>query len=366
MKKLTVVALALTAAFQAQAVEVYKNDTAMLDLYGRIYAGQFFGDKKENVDTANPNGTKDYSAKQGANQFVRFGAKAETQIQSGLKALAQYEVQMYINDSEKTLAGTVDSKGQIKESENLRTRLAFAGVGADWGTVTFGRQKGAMGFLADWTDVSLSDGYGNEALGAKTDTFATNRAGSVLKYSGLFNGFQIDTSYKFDGGQEEDKSSNKTSAADPAYGAAVAYTFPFNLSLGTAYNVGQRQEKNTEDAKLWLISAKFDNKAAYAALSYADGSDFVQSGTDHTGWEAALGYNFENGFGLMALWNKQEQEVTGGKKTDAIDYYTLGAQYKFNKNLRVIGEYRINNLDSVAGKATANKDDFQLAARYDF
>ena len=68
----------------------------------------------------------------------------------------------------------------------------------------------------------------------------------------------------------------------------------------------------------------------------------------------------------MALWNKQEQEITGGKKTDAIDYYTLGAQYKFNKNLRVIGEYRINNLDSVAGKATANKDDFQLAARYDF
>ncbi|MBL0546389.1 porin [Aeromonas jandaei] len=359
MKKLTVVALALTAAFQAQAVEVYKNDTSLLDLYGRVYAGQFFGDKKENVDTANPNGTKDYSAKQGANQFVRFGAKAETQIQSGLKALAQYEVQMYINDSEKTL-------GKDGSTDNLRTRLAFAGVGADWGSVTFGRQKGAPGFLADWTDVALSDGYGNDALGAKTDTFATNRAGSVLKYSGLFNGFQFDASYKFDGGKEEDKSSSGISPADPAYGAAVAYTFPFNLSLGTAYNVGQRQEKNTEDAKLWIISAKYDNKAAYAALSYADGSDFVQSGVDHTGWEAALGYNFENGFGLMALWNKQEQEATGGKKTDTIDYYTLGAQYKFNKNLRVIGEYRINNLDSVAGTATANKDDFQLAARYDF
>ena len=358
MKKLTVVALALTAAFQAQAVEVYKNDTSMLDLYGRIYAGQFFGDKKENVDTANPNGTKDYSAKQGANQFVRFGAKAETQIQSGLKALAQYEVQMYINDSEKTL-------GKDGSTDNLRTRLAFAGVGADWGTVTFGRQKGAPGFLADWTDVSLSDGYGNEALGAKTDTFATNRAGSVLKYSGLFNGFQFDASYNFDGGQEEDKSSNKTSAADPACGAAVAYTFPFNLSLGTAYNVGQRQEKNTEDAKLWLISAKFDNKAAYAALSYADGSDFVQSGTDHTGWEAALGYNFENGFGLMALWNKQEQDKAGIKK-DNVDYYTLGAQYKFNKNLRVIGEYRINNLDSKESGKLNVKDDFQLAARYDF
>ncbi|MFS1163432.1 porin, partial [Aeromonas salmonicida] len=121
MKKLTVVALALTAAFQAQAVEVYKNDTTMVDLYGRIYAGHFFGDKKEGVDTANPNGTHDYSAKQGANQFVRFGAKVDSQINSQLKALAQYEVQMYINDSEKTISDN---------SDNLRTRLAFAGVGA--------------------------------------------------------------------------------------------------------------------------------------------------------------------------------------------------------------------------------------------
>ncbi|PKQ82487.1 porin [Aeromonas sobria] len=351
MKKLTVVALALTAAFQAQAVEVYKNDTAMLDLYGRIYAGQFFGDKKELDTSGKPK--SEYSDKQGANQFVRFGAKAETQIQSGLKALAQYEVQMYINDSEKTIS---------ESSDNLRTRLAFAGVGADWGTVTFGRQKGAPGFLADWTDVSLSDGYGNDALGAKTDTFATNRAGSVLKYSGLFNGFQLDTSYKFDGGDTEETTSKDS---DAAYGAAVAYTFPFNLSLGTAYNVGLRDKSGEEDAKLWLISAKFDNKAAYAALSYADGSDFLATGTDHTGWEAALGYNFENGFGLMALWNKQEQDRAGTKK-DNVDYYTLGAQYKLNKNLRVIGEYRINNLDSKESGKLNVKDDFQLAARYDF
>jgi len=94
MKKLTVVALALTAAFQAHAVEVYKNDTTTLDLYGRIYAGQFFGDKKEGVDSTHPNGTQEYSDKQGANQFVRFGAKVDSQINSQLKALAQYEVEL--------------------------------------------------------------------------------------------------------------------------------------------------------------------------------------------------------------------------------------------------------------------------------
>ena len=101
MKKLTVVALALTAAFQAQAVEVYKNESTLLDLYGRIYAGQFFGEKKE-LD-ANGDIKNEYSDKQGANQFVRLGAKVESEINPGLKALAQYELQIYVKDSEKTV-----------------------------------------------------------------------------------------------------------------------------------------------------------------------------------------------------------------------------------------------------------------------
>ena len=66
MKKLTAVAVALLAATSgAQAAEVYKNEQMALDMYGRIYAGQFFGEKKD--------GTNDYSDKLGANQFIRFG-----------------------------------------------------------------------------------------------------------------------------------------------------------------------------------------------------------------------------------------------------------------------------------------------------
>ena len=42
----------------------------------------------------------------------------------------------------------------------------------------------------------------------------------------------------------------------------------------------------------------------------------------------ALGYKFENGFGLMALWNKQKVEQSDKSDYDSIDYYTLGAQYK--------------------------------------
>lgn len=60
------------------------------------------------------------------------------------------------------------------KDDKLRTRLAFAGVKSDnWGQVTFGRQKGAISLVNDWTDVALADGYGNSALGSGTDTFGT-------------------------------------------------------------------------------------------------------------------------------------------------------------------------------------------------
>lgn len=65
MKKLTAVAVALmTATSAAQAADVYKNEQMSLDMYGRIYAGQFFGEKKD--------GTEDYSAKLGCQPVHPF------------------------------------------------------------------------------------------------------------------------------------------------------------------------------------------------------------------------------------------------------------------------------------------------------
>lgn len=378
MKKLTAVAVALLAATSgAQAAEVYKNEQMALDMYGRIYAGQFFGTKKD--------GTDDYSDKLGANQFIRFGVKADSAISGTLKAVGQYEAQFNIGDSEKINNVSCDTKEAGDGShtttckdDKIRTRLAFAGVKSDnWGQVTFGRQKGAIAQVSDWTDVSLSDGYGYQALGVGTDTFGTVRSSDLLKYSAKFgdlksgkgnNGAQIDVSYKFDGNTTEETTS---ASADQAYGLSASYTLIDSLSFGAGYNVGTRDKSGEEDAKLWLLGVKFDNKSWYAALNYADGSDWLATGTDHTGIEAAVGYTFANGFGLLAMYNKQEADKAG-KKYDTVDYYTLGTQYQFNKALRVIAEYRIQNLDAqdytdAASHAPfATKDDYQLAVRYDF
>lgn len=387
MKKLTAVAVALLAATSAaQAADVYKNEQMSLDMYGRIYAGQFFGTKQEGT-------TKDYSEKLGANQFIRFGVKADSAITGTMKAVAQYEIQSYIGNSEKinnascTTTSTdkdgIDKRGDgnadqgsLKtecKDDKLRTRLAFAGVKSDnWGQVTFGRQKGAVSLVNDWTDVALADGYGNSALGSGTDTFGTGRSSDLLKYSTKFGdlktgksaqGLQLDMSYKFDGNTSEETTK---ADADAAYGLSAAYFLNNGLGFGAGYNVGTRDKAGENDAKLAIVGVMFDNKSLYAALNYADGSDFVKNGVDHTGVEAAVGYNFVNGFGLMANYNKQETE-TAGVDADTVDYYTLGAQYKFNKSLRVIGEYRIQNLDATdAAKPEKVENDYQLAARYDF
>jgi len=379
MKKITAVAIAVLVATQANATEVYKNEKVTLDLNGRAYAGHYFGTK----DKAGTPGEK--SEKIGANQFIRFGAKGDTVVTGTTKAIGVYEAQFNIGNNEKTLAGdststtlTKDANGNItavttsadKNDENLRTRLAYGGLKDEtWGQATFGRQKGAISLISDWTDKQLTDGYGNEALGVATDTFGTGRSADIVKYSGVFGSgkeFMLDASYKFDGDTKEETggNTNDSKSAD-AYGVAAAYNLPMNFSIGTGYNVGKFESKGVStDAKLWVLGLKYDDKAAYAALNYGKGTDYVGVDKDHTGIEAAVGYDFINGFGLMAMYNKQTVEQTGHDDVNKYDYYTLGAQYKFNKNLRVAGEYRINNKDT--DTSYDYKNDMQLAVRYDF
>lgn len=362
MKKLTAVAIAVLVASQAQATEIYKNEKASIDLTGRAYAGHFFG-SKENAD-----GEK--SDKIGANNFIRFGAKGETVVNGSLKAIGEYEAQFNIGNSEKTLAGDKEdldaTTADDKNDGNLRTRLAYAGLkDENWGQVTFGRQKGAISAITDWTDKALTDGYGNNALGAATDTYGTGRAADVLKYVGKFEQVGFSASYKLDDTTTDD--ADKTVSDADAYGAALTYSLPMNFTIGTGYNVGKaKADGESTDAKLWVAGIKYDDKAFYSAFNYAKGTDFLEAETDHNGMEFVVGYEFVNGFGVMAMYDLMKAKPASGEDYNKVDYYTLGAQYKFNKNLRVAAEYRINNSDKSATNTDTYKNDMQLAVRYDF
>jgi Outer membrane protein (porin) len=365
---LTIALLSVISSSAFANTELYKSDAGLLEVIGRAYAGHIFGDESK-------------SEFYGSNSFLRIGLNGESAINKHTKAIGYYELQQFVFENESAIAENANS---------LRVRYAYAGVKHDQaGAVTYGRQNGAAALISDWTDVALTNPYGGNANGTNNDKFGTDRSSDVLKYSGIWGGFQLDTSYKFRNkkdGQTTTTSTvsgtsvtSSTSYSDKdndnsAYGITATYTFPINLSVGTNYSIGK--QGSYDDAKLWVTGVKFDDKATYAAFIYGDGKDWYAPGYDHKGYETALGYNFKSGFGVLALWNLQKTtQNSTGKETDTVNYYTLGGLYKFNKNLRFVAEYRFNNkkadafnaqVDSTTGLKVDASDDFALALRYDF
>ncbi|GDY25217.1 porin [Agarivorans sp. Toyoura001] len=343
MKKLTLIAIAVAAASgSANAAKVYEDEKHAVDLYGRIYAGYTAGDDAGKSDNF------------GADQYVRFGAKVKSMIGASNYALGRYELQM-------------ENNGEGDNTSATKARLAYAGFGGDFGEVTFGRNYGALELVADWTDSSYVNPYGNSAIGISSSREeGIGRSDSVLKYAGEFSGFDIHASYKFNDNQKmEDADGNQTVDADnSAYGIALAYTFDFGLGLGAGYNIANNGE--AKDSKLALLGVNYDANGVYAAANYSMGENnkaFKLHGSDakneHTGYELVAGYKFTKTFRAQAMWNKAEVEPQGGAKYDNVDYYTIEGRYDLTKQLRIVAAYQINNIDNA-------ENEFHFAARYDF
>ncbi len=373
IKRLSLVALAVFAAGNANAIQVVKDAKNDVQITGLAYAGHIFGDDKK-------------SEAYGSNTFARFGAKGKTAINDKLTAIGTYEAQLKLNDPESEQSkdviydanGNKIGTGSNATGTNVRTRFIFGGIDAkDVGTFTYGRQNGAVyGTVVNWTDVGLTDGYSGNATGIGADKFGQGRGSDILKYSGTFGPATLAASYKFGTTRDTDTLDKDNSS----YGLAASYEIVKNFSLGAAYANGKRTQTNSSvdsaDGKLWAAGAKYDDKTIYAALLYADATDFLAQNIDHTAYETALGYTFSNGFGLLTTWEKQRVDDNGTKK-DGYNAYTLGATYAFSKALSVAAEYRINNRDKndyyafteygASGAAKVDSaNDFQVALKYLF
>ena len=373
IKRLSLVALAVFAAGNANAIQVVKDAKNDVQITGLAYAAHIFGDEKN-------------SESYGSNTFARFGAKGKTAINDKLTAIGTYEAQLKLNDPENEQSKDViyDSEGNKigtgsnSTGTNVRTRFIFGGIDAkDIGTFTYGRQNGAVySTVANWTDVGLTDGYSGNATGIGADKFGQGRGSDILKYSGVYGPATLAASYKFATARDSDTLDKDNSA----YGLAAAYEIVKNFNLGAAYSNGKRSQTSNyvepAEGKFWAAGAKYDDKTIYAALIYADANDFLAQNVDHIAYETALGYTFSNGIGLLTTWEKQRVDDNGTKK-DGYNAYTLGASYAFSKALSVAAEYRINNREkndynafTEYGASGAPKvdsaNDFQLALKYLF
>ncbi|WP_163133922.1 porin [Agarivorans sp. Alg241-V36] len=339
MKKLTIIALAVAAASgSANAAKVYEDEKHAVDLYGRIYAGYTAGDDAGKSDNF------------GADQYVRFGAKVKSQFGESNYALGRYELQL-------------ENNGEGDNTSATKARLAYAGFGGNFGEVTFGRNYGALELVADWTDSSYVNPYGNSAIGISSSREeGIGRSDNVLKYAGEFNNFELHASYKFNDNQKDETTG--ASQDNSAYGIALAYGFDFGLGLGAGYNIANNGD--AKDSTMALVGVNYDANGVYAALNYSMGENnkaFKLHGSDakndHTGYELVAGYKFTKAFRAQAMWNKAEVEAEGSAKYDAVDYYTIEGRYNLTKQLRLVAAYQINNIDDA-------ENELHFAARYDF
>ncbi len=328
MKKtlLTSAILAAFASASVSAAEVYKDETHSVDVYGKIQ-GMYYSSDDRSED--------------GDQSYFRVGVKAKSAITESAYAFGRLELEW---------AATRDSDNDV--------RLGYAGLGdKQAGELSYGRQYGAYTLVADFTDVLYE--FGGDASGTGTDTFGTGKSDALLKYAVNFGGAEIQANVQTDNNKQE--IDGKTAQS---YGIAATYGFDFGVNIGAAYNQGERLTAGAEDASAAAFAINYDANNIYAAVLYSFGenwekSNTAQANTDYTAVEAALGYDFGNGFSALAGYNWQEAEVSGAKAEDTVDYFTLGAQYKFNKQFLVYTEYKA---DQIKGA----EDVLALAAVYKF
>ncbi|WP_087023931.1 porin [Thaumasiovibrio subtropicus] len=336
-KKLIALAVA-AASFSgvASAAEVFSNDTSSLAIGGRAEARL----ANSKVNSANDKG---YSTEFQDNSRARLNVTGTTQISDSLYAVGFFETE-YASE---------------KGGESS-TRHVYAGVGGDFGRVTFGLQDGSVGVITDFTDIMA---YHGAEAGGKIDV--ADRIENNLAYVGSFDALSVKANYVFN---------NNEGVYDlSGYSASAIYDFDMGLSLGAGF--GHQEDQNQ------ATRSKIKEDQFYLAASYTMG-DFYFAGL-YQNFESkesgVTGKDKGRGFELAAAYTMDkttfsvtygvlESKEYGERYTDEADAIAIDATHRFNSNFRTYISYKFNNLS--AGKDGNTKvdasDEFVLGARYDF
>ncbi|WP_217539101.1 porin [Vibrio metschnikovii] len=330
----TLIALAVSAAAMTAGVnagEIYNQDGTSLALGGRAEARLSLKDGKAEDKTR-----------------VRINVLGKTQINDSLYGLGFYEGEFTTADK----GGDVDSN-----SNSLTNRYAFAGIGGDFGLVTYGKNDGALGVITDFTDIMAY--HGNKAAYKLT---VADRADNMLTYAGQFDDLAVKASYRFADRAENNKESVNSSFSDnnqDGYSLSAIYAF---ADTGFAVGAGYADQ---DKADQWMLAASYAINDLYFAGTYVDGQD--KSGVnkkDKTGYELAAKYTMQQTV-FTTSYNYLESK-TSGQKTDEADSIAIDATYFFKPNFRSYISYNFNLLDSdKVGKVNA-EDELALGLRYDF
>ncbi len=239
---------------------------------------------------------------------VRFNLKGNVYLKNGLYGVGFYEAQYDHN--------TTNVNG-------LDHRYTYAGIGGDFGEVTYGQNDGALGQITDFTDImTYHGGVSGEKLAAG------DRAENMLVYKGGFDNLSVHASYRFEDAQMAD-----------GYSLSGVYGFGgFKAGLGFA---------SQDEVDQFDVALSYETGGFYFAGLYMNLDE------DISGFELAAAYTtgpyvFSTTYGV--------QEFDGDEIDEDI---AIDVAYYFSTNFRTYASYNHTLMDG-------EEDEIALGLRYDF
>jgi outer membrane protein OmpU len=334
MKK-TIIALAVSAtavATGANAGEIYNQDGTSLEIGGRAEARLSVQDGKAKDKTR-----------------IRLNFLGKQEITDSLYGVGFYEGEFTTADTDPE-----------DDDDNIEHRYTYAGIGGNFGEVTYGKNDGALGVITDFTDIMAY--HGNSAA-YKIDV--ADRIDNTLAYSGSFYDFDLKASYRFADRIEDNQGEYKDNKTDGYSLSGIYNVADTGLALAAGYADQGDKNYNVESSQ-YMLAASYTFGDFYVAGVYVDGTDKDGSNkTDNTGYELAAAYTM--GKTVFTTSYNYLEEKENGSKSDAVDNLAVDATYFFKPNFRTYISYNFNLLSTNdAGSKAAAEDELALGLRYDF
>lgn len=361
-KKLIALAVAgIAAAGTASAAEIYKSDDASVTMGGRAEARL---------------SVKDGEAQD--NSRVRLNFLGKTMISDNLYGVGFYEGEFSGNDR---------GRATDSDADDLTNRYIYAGIGGNFGEITYGKNDGALGVLTDFTDIMAY--HGNSAAYKLN---VADRASNMISYKGSFADFDLKASYRFaDRSDDGDHFSDNNRDGYSVSGIWNVYDTGLRLGLGYASQDVDIEDingaKNDDDQNEFMATASWEYNNFYTAVNYVTGESAEYSQLmsedvvtfsnvyDVDGYEWAGAYTWGKTV-FTTTWNYQEVEDEA-----FVNNYAIDASYYFKPNFRTYISYNFNLLDSGDIKdfnsnaaidtndhlsKTDTEDELAIGIRYDF
>ncbi|UTV26843.1 porin [Photobacterium atrarenae] len=314
MKK-TLLAVAIPAVIfsnAASAVELLKDEGAMVDFYGQLRTQV---EKYEDKDVTLNAGSS------------RAGVQAEYALSDTVDVFGKVEFGIAFKES--------------KDEYNMKNRLHFAGVDTDFGKFTFGRQWVVSD---DIYGADYSYFFGGSAI--RHATLSGARHDSLIKYNFEGENFLLAANY----GLAEDDTNQELSEL---YLSTSVGGFNFHVGGGVnrdkSYKVGT--DKVTDPAKETDVTADLENTYYEGTVEYTVGPALIGFTYYNAELEAKGGSLSieEDGYSLGATYSWADNataytgfefiEQTGGGLSDDGQNFYIGTDYHFNKWSRIYVEY---------------------------